>query len=159
MKTRIIVECFVCKKKMDKKPIQVRRNKAGVFSCKKHRSEHQKIIGSGKSNKGRKTSEDTKIKLRAARKRRVGELAPAWKGEKAGYFAMHQWIRKQYGAAKKYQCMFCGGTRGSKTIEWANLDGKYSRDPQTWTTLCKICHAAFDGIGLNRERTATGQFV
>lgn len=77
-------------------------------------------------------------------KYRNGWVNPSWKGDKASYSGIHKRINHLFGPAKDYPCMFCNGTRGSKRIDWANLDGKYTMDFQTWTTLCRICHELYD---------------
>lgn len=37
-------------------------------------------------------------------------------------------------------------------MHWANLDGKYSRDIETWQPMCPKCHYKFDGIVIDVNR-------
>lgn len=93
-------------------------------------------------------------------KGKPGNQYPFWKGDDVGYGGVHDWIRKHFGRAKDYPCMFCNNTRkGKKTkktsarMEWANLDGKYTRDLSKWTTLCQVCHWEYDKIFLNSRNS------
>lgn len=64
-----------------------------------------------------------------------------------GYSAIHKWIAKHYG--KPMKCEKCGfESDNNYQIQWANLDGKYSRDISTWARLCAKCHWHFDREGL-----------
>lgn len=68
----------------------------------------------------------------------------AWKGDKAGYSAIHKWMAANFG--KAHFCAHCGATkRSGKRMQWANLDGKYTRDLADWLPLCSMCHMTFDG--------------
>lgn len=70
-----------------------------------------------------------------------GKENPQWKGNKAGYFAIHNWLRRNFGEAK--QCEFC---KSKKWIQWANISKSYQRDIKDWKALCVVCHRRFDGI-------------
>ncbi len=70
-----------------------------------------------------------------------GENNRAWKGNKAGYYAIHAWIRNNYGSAIK--CVKCY-TITAKRYEWANISGKYLRDIKDFEQLCRKCHANSD---------------
>lgn len=67
-----------------------------------------------------------------------------WKGTKVSYKGLHRWIQLNYGYAKNHKCAKCKGKSGSKTMNWANLDHKYTRDIKMWLPLCKICHSRYD---------------
>lgn len=67
---------------------------------------------------------------------------PNWKGDKAGYAALHIRIERLKGKPKK--CEECGSTKASR-YEWANLTGKYN-DPDDYKRLCRSCHAKHDNI-------------
>lgn len=73
---------------------------------------------------------------------RKAQNSPFWKGDNAGYWAIHTWVRKTLGRATK--CSSCGET--NKRIEWANISGKYKRDINDWKQLCCKCHAKFDDL-------------
>ena len=68
-----------------------------------------------------------------------GTNHPKWKGDKAGYFVVHKWVRKNKG--KAVVCSFCNSV---KTVEWANKSHKYKRELSDWISLCKKCHAKYD---------------
>ncbi len=86
-----------------------------------------------------------------------GEDNNNWKGKKAGYKAVHQWINRTYGKAKDFPCEVCKGKSGSVKMNWANIDHKYTRERKKWAILCKICHVKHDmkelGQFKNREKT------
>lgn len=63
----------------------------------------------------------------------------AWKDDKVGYVALHQWIARQKG--RNNICELCN--RRGKT-HMANIDYKYSRDLETWQELCPSCHEKYD---------------
>ena len=69
-----------------------------------------------------------------------GELNHKWKGNRASYTAIHQLIHRQKGKAIK--CERCGKEKGK--IEWANIDHKYSRNPDDYISLCTSCHRKHD---------------
>lgn len=73
-----------------------------------------------------------------------GEKNPRWTGDKVTYKSLHRWIEIQLGVSKSHICRFCQGRSGSVTMNWANLDGKYTRDLSTWAPLCKKCHSNYD---------------
>jgi hypothetical protein len=71
---------------------------------------------------------------------KTGERARRWLGDKAGYSAMHMWIRQEYGKASK--CEKCGTTQGK--YEWANISGEYRRSREDYMELCPSCHHRMD---------------
>ena len=73
-----------------------------------------------------------------------GRRNHGWKGSKVSYKGLHRWIELNYGKAKDHVCTKCNGKKGKSRMNWANLDGKYSRNINTWTTLCKLCHVKHD---------------
>lgn len=80
---------------------------------------------------------DPLIKLSPAR----GSRNAAWKGENAGYNAMHYWVKKRLGPASN--CENCG-TKDTYRYEWANMSGEYQRDLSDWVSLCVRCHRWID---------------
>ncbi len=83
---------------------------------------------------GRKHSEETKNKLR-------GENSVFWKGEDAGYGAMHDWVRKEKGVPQK--CDLCG-TIEKRRYHWANKNHKYRRILSDYFRACVPCHKKYD---------------
>ena len=82
----------------------------------------------------------------------VGATNPAWKGDDAGYMAVHLRLKTLYGPAADHTC-HCG----APAAQWAYLhndpaekvspDGlPYSTDPARYTAMCAPCHVAFDQL-------------
>jgi hypothetical protein len=71
------------------------------------------------------------------------EKHPNWKGDKASYFAIHTWVKRNF--ASQDNCEECG-TTNAKRIEWANLSGLYKRVRSDWKRLCSPCHHKMDRI-------------
>lgn len=65
----------------------------------------------------------------------------AWKGNKVGKAALHNWVEKQLGKPKK--CEHCK-IENAKQYDWANKSQKYKRDITDWIRLCRSCHAKYD---------------
>lgn len=72
----------------------------------------------------------------------IGEKHPLWKGDKVGYSSLHKWVSRHKGSPKF--CEGCGDETKQR-YEWANIDGKYSRNLDDFIRLCKKCHFKFDG--------------
>jgi len=75
------------------------------------------------------------------RKFHYGKNHHNWKGDKAGYLAIHTWIQRKLGNLRK--CDDCG-TEVAKKYEWANISGEYKRDVSDFKRLCVSCHRHFD---------------
>lgn len=87
--------------------------------------------------------------------RRPGELGHYWKedhhnwkGDKAGYLALHHRVMRLKGKPKS--CEVCGTTDPSKTYEWANLSGKYELI-EDYKRMCRKCHRGYDKARRHRE--------
>ena len=81
------------------------------------------------------------IKARVAKKRnQLGENNSSWKGNKAGYAALHYRVEKVRGKPQK--CDVCLENKKQK-YEWANLTGKYE-DVEDYKRMCCSCHAKYD---------------
>ena len=102
------------------------------------------------SLKGRKLSDEHKknisISLKgnpklATNKGKFGEESHGWKGDKAGYFAIHNWIRKH--KPKKGICEDCKKT--CKT-EFHSINEKYTRNINDYRELCNSCHKRTRGL-------------
>ena len=66
-----------------------------------------------------------------------------WKGDEAGYRALHVWIKRIKGMPKK--CEKCGKKpTAPRSIQWANIDHQYKRDPKEYIALCSSCHKLHD---------------
>lgn len=75
-----------------------------------------------------------------------------WKGDGAGYVALHAWVRVRRGTPT--QCEMCPENRNdTKYFDWSNISGEYKRDLSDWQRLCKKCHAKFDDLGKRAAET------
>lgn len=62
-----------------------------------------------------------------------------WKGDDAGYAAVHIWVAKKLG--KPSECTNCHISGGNpRKYHWHNINGKYLRDTSDWLRLCAKCH-------------------
>jgi hypothetical protein len=74
--------------------------------------------------------------------------APWFKGDDAGYNALHTYLRKYF--PKAGRCEECG--RAAPT-DYALIKGReYSRDRNDYRELCRRCHVSYDEIGGSRWR-------
>ena len=64
-----------------------------------------------------------------------------WKGQGAGYVAIHKWVANKLGKPK--YCEHCK-TIKAKRYHWANISGEYKRDVSDWQRLCVKCHSQYD---------------
>jgi hypothetical protein len=78
----------------------------------------------------------------AAKRNQRGAANHAWRGDDAGYAAMH--LRVETSRGKPRLCEDCGSTT-AKLYEWANVTGHYD-DVNDYRRLCASCHKKFDGI-------------
>ena len=86
---------------------------------------------------------------RAAVKRdQRGSANHMWKGDEAGYQALH--LRVQAARGTPSLCSRCGTTEGK--FEWANLTGNYE-DINDFARMCVTCHRRFDA----QRRATTGR--
>jgi hypothetical protein len=117
-------------------------------------------------NKGLPMSEESRQKLSQGHKAKGikpnvkfygrGIKNPIWKGDEAGYSALHKWLKYNFGKAVKCENPECSYPRKSKrgklmvkafTFHWANKSGEYKRDISDWWQLCISCHMQ-DGISM-----------
>lgn len=80
---------------------------------------------------------------KAVSERQQGEKHHLWKGKKAGYHAIHRWLRKKYSHVKT-KCEECGY---SGKLHFA-LKKEYSHDRNVdhYFRLCVSCHMKYDGV-------------
>lgn len=72
----------------------------------------------------------------------IGENNVNWKGNKAKYGTIHDWVN--YHRGKPCRCEHCNTSDKSARYDWANISGKYKRDLNDWIRLCRKCHFNFD---------------
>jgi hypothetical protein len=71
-----------------------------------------------------------------------GTKSHFWK-EKIGYRGLHIWIDREYG--KPHYCEHCKRSDlKHRQYNWANISGKYLRDPKDYKRLCVKCHKLYD---------------
>lgn len=141
-KTGKEVPCKICGKFVYKKGFQIKKFKTHYCSMNCKGVDNARRINEKYKNKSR-------IWL-------IGKNNNSWKGDKAGYFAVHDWIKRNYGKAR--ECINCK-TKTAKRYEWANISKKYLRDINDWKQLCKSCHAKYDETVKNRKRNLKGMFI
>lgn len=75
----------------------------------------------------------------AIRRNQRGQLNHMWKGDEAGYKALHLRVRSQRG--EPGPCEACDSSNAQ--TEWANISGDYS-DVEDYLSLCLKCHRLLD---------------
>lgn len=98
-------------------------------------------------NKGKSWSKEVKQKISFSKK---GKSSPKtsdekhwnWKGDNAGYLALHQWISR-----KKRKAIICENCGSVHAVGWSNKSYEYKRDLSDWISLCQKCHMAKDSQG------------
>lgn len=94
--------------------------------------------------RGSKHSVETKLKMSKRRLGKwIGKKNHKWKGNKVGYIALHDWIKRYYGKASKCESEDCA-YKNPRLYHWANISGKYKRDISDWKQLCPSCHKKMD---------------
>lgn len=93
--------------------------------------------GQGNPMWGKHTSQKQKESVKR------GDEHPAWKGDKVGYSALHDWLIRKYGKPNKCENLLCS-KKGKKVFHLSNITGKYTRNKQEWAWLCVTCHNRFD---------------
>ena len=87
---------------------------------------------------------DLKIKTRIPKNNnQYGENNKNWRGDKAGYSALHYRVYKKRGMPQK--CEICGTSDKKKRYHWANMTGKYE-DINDYKRMCQSCHWKNDNI-------------
>lgn len=91
--------------------------------------------------KGKHRGKNTEFKKGQVRNQ-TNEKNHMWKGNNAGYTALHYWVSKRLGKAA-----FCSNDINHKTTRyvWGNISGEYKRDISDWHSLCGTCNLT-DGI-------------
>ena len=79
----------------------------------------------------------------------VLEKNPYWKGDTAGYQAMHLRVYKQRG--RPIKCSACNTEDKTKNFDWANLSGEYS-NVMDYSPMCRSCHRTFDNKRRREKR-------
>jgi hypothetical protein len=83
------------------------------------------------AKKGQRISPATEFKK--------GQIPYNFKGDDVGYYALHTWLRRNFG--KPTVCECCGA---NKNLCWASKNWNYSRVREDWWMLCKGCNSRYD---------------
>jgi hypothetical protein len=94
-------------------------------------------IGVNNPNYGKHETEKTKLKISVANS---GSQNGMWKGDKVGYFSIHDWARK-----RKPKPNLCENCDQQPPRDLANISGLYLRDINDYRWLCRKCHMRLDG--------------
>lgn len=70
-----------------------------------------------------------------------GANNPRWKGDAAGYSALH--MRVEAARGKPTACSACGAADPDQRYEWANISGRYG-NVMDYVRLCVSCHRRLD---------------
>lgn len=159
------INCLVCKKEFAVKPSHILKRKHCSMECKVQSPksmEWSKYLGShfkdkNKGTTGYKFTTEQREKLSIAHlgKKRTPEAIAKmresliknasnrkdWKGDNAGYGAIHERIKVRLGRPSK--CEHCKTTTAKK-YEWANISKEYKTDLDDWIRLCVSCHKRYD---------------
>ena len=103
-------------------------------------SEHKKQFWANPENRQKMIE-----RLRATKPR--GEKSAHWKGDKVGYYWLHNYMLQQI--PKPEVCPMCGQLPtlykdGKRRFDLANITGIYNRESENWKYLCRSCHIKFD---------------
>jgi hypothetical protein len=99
----------------------------------------------GHQNRGKNNPMYGRVVIQTAEARKkisdskLGEKAYNWKGDNAGYFAIHRWLRVNM--PKPELCECC---KNKPPQHIANVTGVYTRDFSNWKYMCARCHFYFD---------------
>jgi hypothetical protein len=77
---------------------------------------------------------------------RFCEKNSQWKGDKVGYIALHNWVRR-----RKPKPELCEDCKERKPYDLANITGKYKRDINDYKWLCRSCHVTYDYFNKSRK--------
>ena len=91
----------------------------------------------GSGSRGKKLTKKHKENLSRAI---IGSKNPNWKGEKVGYTALHEWIKRRI--KKPDLCECC---KKRRSIDLSNKSEEYKRDLSDWEWICRSCHMIKDG--------------
>lgn len=79
---------------------------------------------------------------RCAAQPRSGENHQYWKGDKVGYSAVHEWVKKYLPKPK-----VCNRCNLEKKLDLSVNDYKYTRELENWEWICRSCHCKKDDNG------------
>ncbi len=118
------------------------------IDCEMTREEVQAEIGGGVKveNVMRRYGIDTRPAIPRDQR---GERNALWRGDAAGYTALH--LRVAAALGKPQECSRCGRSDSGTRYEWANLTGFYT-EINDYQRMCVSCHRRYDAA----RRAQTG---
>jgi len=145
----------MCGKERYVQPSVVRQGR-GIYCSKSCSSKNsvKKMLARVKSGEWLEKSRGTMAKLHEYQNSDETHH-PRWLGDKAGYYAMHDWITKHYGQPKR--CEVCGLSDEDRKYHWANLSSEYRRDIGDWKRMCVPCHRKHDYARKNKRVEITSE--
>lgn len=123
---------------------KIRKSKTGVPLSAAHRAKLSSVRMGHTWSRGTRWSEEAKQRYRLMHAKR-GSQQKTWKGDKANYFTVHNWVRRNLG--RPGECVHCSTENtisGKSIIQWANVDHQYRRQLGDYIPLCVPCHSKHD---------------
>lgn len=140
---RVVRVCLNCKKTFLILPSTLRglpgRGKYCSASCRSKVAVHRMLAVRGES--WRKKARETIAKLHQSI-REDETKHPRWKGDRTGYFGVHDWITKHFG--QPIGCEECGLNDPNRKYHWANISHTYQRSRDDFKRMCVSCHRKYD---------------
>lgn len=84
----------------------------------------------------------------AIKREQRGDANSSWKGDVAGYDALHVRLHRAKGLPS--HCEVCGESDVSRRYEWANLTGNY-KEINDYKRMCVPCHRRYDAARRRSE--------
>ena len=143
--------CDICEKKFEsKKSLSNHRRWHDLPEYKDFQENVKKKIS--RTLKGKKHTLEHRRKNSEAKKDKnnywygkYGEENPSWKGDKAGYKAIHKWVG--INKCKPENCEICGNPEYYENLgrfELSNITGKLIRDTNNFQWVHRSCHIKYD---------------
>jgi hypothetical protein len=131
----ITVKCYGCGKTLMRSPSKVHPRNFCNRSCYADIRDKEIII---KGINTRLTGKENFKKTFP-----INEKHQGWKGDNVGYRGLHMWLKRRLG--KPTKCYKCGKEDARpRYIQWANIDGQYSRVLSDYVPMCVSCHKYHD---------------
>lgn len=113
------------------------------------------------SKKQIKVRKDVNTRFKIGHLGYKGSNNAIWKGDNAGYNAIHIWLKSNFGKADKCENRLCTYPRMNrfgillkkpKMFTWALLHGKkYSHERKNFVKLCVSCHKKYDSKFIHKD--------
>lgn len=136
--------CLTCKKPFETYPCRVRIGIGKYCSRDCYAPTRSvELAKRGENSRFQPGHKSDPLAVERSRIANTGAGNKKWKGQFVGYRGLHYWVVRHLG--KPTKCSQCGAEKtGPKSIQWANVDGKYRRDLTQFVQLCSSCHKKHD---------------